>query len=123
MPMLIKNLSTLKFKIVALLYTLGLTFISLTPIHNVKIPTFKFEDKVVHFFMYFFLTIVWILAYPRVLKSKYVYLSLIILWGIFIEFLQSYMNIGRTGDPLDALANALGAGFGLFVFIKFLRTN
>ncbi len=110
----------LRYKIIALLYTLGLTFISLTPLKQIHLPNFSFGDKIVHLLMYFFMAILWLLAFPKFRKYKTIYILIIIMWGIIIEFLQSYMNIGRTGDPFDALANSIGVVLGLLVFEKII---
>ena len=40
--------------------------------------------------------------------------------GMLIEWLQHAMHLGRTGDLLDALANAAGILFGL-VFSRIIH--
>ncbi len=119
--MLIKNISKLKYKIVAFAYTIGLSYVSLMPLNGMHLPPVANADKVVHFFLYFFLTIFWLLAFPNFRHHKIRLIVLVISWGIMIEFLQEYAVTYRTGDPFDALANTLGGLFGLWVYFKFAR--
>lgn len=128
MQMLIKNLSKLKYLILAVAYTTWLTVISLIPLDKYDLPSFTMADKFVHFFLYLFLVIVWLLACPKLWHKKLRFILLIIFWGVMIEFLQEYVAIHRSGDVFDALANTLGglAGLGLYQLIHkigFFRKN
>jgi VanZ family protein len=76
---------------------------------------------VVHFFLYFFLTIVWLLACQKIWRYKYYFLIAIIFWGVIIEFLQEYFIAFRTGDIYDALANGVGAIIGFIGYKYFLK--
>jgi len=120
---LIKNISKHKYLILAVAYTIWLTTLSLIPLNNVPLPDVKFGDKVVHFFLYFFLTIIWLFACPKLRTLKYKFLFIVILWGILIEFLQEYMVYLRTGDVYDALANAVGALLGYILASYYLMRN
>src|SRR5262245_29445903 len=40
-------------------------------------------------------------------------LVFLLLFGVFVEFAQYYMHVGRNGDPRDVLANFIGALLGL----------
>ena len=120
MRMLIKNLLKHKYQILAVAYTTWLTVISLIPLDKYDLPSFSMADKFVHFFLYLFLVIVWLLACPKLWHKKLRFILLIIFWGIMIEFLQEYVAIHRSGDVFDALANTLGglAGLGVFNFFQ-----
>jgi len=116
MPMPIKSLLKHKYKLFAIIYTLAVAYISLIPLSNYNLPNFNMADKIVHVLLYFFLTFIWLRAYPLFLKIKWTYLSIIIAWGILIEFLQAFVVTGRSGDFFDALANSLGSILGLYAF-------
>jgi VanZ family protein len=117
----IKNILKHKYFILAVAYTVWLTVLSLTPLNNVPLPEIQFGDKVVHFFLYFFLIIVWLLACQKLWQYKYYFITVIILWGIIIEFLQEYFIAFRTGDIYDALANGVGAIIGFIGYKYFLK--
>jgi len=116
MPMNTKKISNKKFKILAVGYTIWLTAISLTPLNDLDLPSFKFADKIVHFFLYFFLTIFWLLAIPKLQQTKIRIFIFVITWGIIIEFIQEYFIPGRNGDVFDALANTFGSIIAILVF-------
>ncbi len=121
MPKLIKNISKHKYKILAVGYTLWLTAVSLTPLEGIRLPSFSYADKIVHFFLYFFLTIFWLLAYPQLWHKRLRFILAVILWGIFIEFIQEYFIPTRFGDIYDALANTIGGISGIFIFHFLMR--
>jgi VanZ family protein len=120
MQKLIKNILKHKYKWLAVGYTIWLTAVSLTPLEGIDLPSFSYADKIVHFFLYFFLTVFWLLAYPQLWHKKFRFILIVILWGIAIEFIQEYFIPTRSGDVFDALANTLGgiAGMSLFHRIR-----
>ncbi len=118
--MITKKTSNLKYKILAAGYTIWLTAISLTPLDSLDLPSFKFADKIVHFFLYFFLALFWMLALPKIKQTLNRLLIIIILWGIFIEVLQEYFIPGRTGDVFDAIANTFGGLFAILFYRYFI---
>ena len=105
-----------KYKILAVAYTIWLTAVSLTPLEGIQLPSFSYADKIVHFFLYFFLTIFWLLAYPQLWGKRYIFFIAVILWGILIEFTQEYLVPTRSGDVFDALANTLGGITGMVLY-------
>ena len=121
MPKPIRKISKLKFKILAVSYTIWLTAISLTPLDDLDLPSFSYADKMVHFFLYLFLALFWLLAYPKWWHRPLFFILLVILWGSGIELIQEYFIPTRSGDLLDALANTLGALSGLFVFHNYVN--
>lgn len=103
-------------------YTIWLTAISLTPLDGLDLPSFSYADKIVHFFLYFFLTLLWLLAYPKWWRKRIFFIILVLLWGIAIEFIQEYFVPTRSGDVFDAIANTAGALTGLWVFYSWIKT-
>jgi VanZ family protein len=85
-------------------------------IPNVEIDFFIPTDKIVHFLMYFGLSIVASFKYVYDKKGKIIILKLIafailvpILYGGLIEILQAEYFPERSGDWYDFLADALGS--------------
>lgn len=80
---------------------------------------FKHSDKVIHFIFYAVLTI---LTIPLIAKhNKYVLAFLVscmfsVVTGLFFEYLQHAMSLGRTASVADIIANAAGSVFGIFVY-------
>ena len=122
MPKLIKKISRRNYRLLAVGYTIWLTAISLTPLDGLDLPSFSYADKIVHFFLYFFLTLLWLLAYPRWWRKWMFFIVLVILWGIVIEFIQEYFVPTRGGDVFDALANTIGASNGLLIYNLWIKS-
>ncbi len=117
----IKNWSKLNFRLVALIYTLGISYISLIPLNDMHLPNFNFADKIVHFLLYFFMSILWLMAYPCLWKKKKIYFIVLVAWGIMIEILQANFVQGRSGEILDVLFNTAGILFGFYINYKFAK--
>ncbi len=117
MPKHTRKILKHKYKILAVSYTLWLAAISLTPLNDLNLPSFSYADKIVHFFLYFFLVLFWLRAYPGLRLKKLPLFIFAVLLGVIIEFLQEYLIPNRSGDFFDALANTLGSLSGL-VFYK-----
>jgi VanZ family protein len=72
-------------------------------------------DKIEHFIGYAGLTTWFIGIYPR---SRYVIIAVALLaMGVAIEWLQGEMNLGRSRDHLDVIANAVGVGVGILAAV------
>ncbi|WP_461534264.1 VanZ family protein [Sinomicrobium sp.] len=90
---------------------------------------FPHIDKVVHFCFYYIFFILWYYILNKggfsIIRKRPVIISLLIslLFGTVVEVLQYIMNVGRSGDALDALANAVGAvcGFCTVILINALN--
>lgn len=115
---------TIRFKIVSsTIYATCLSVISLLPKADFpKAPLFPGADKLVHAVMYFIfiLLLLWSFQDKRVAQWKLI--GFVISWGIAIEFLQRFMNLGRSFSEFDILANLTGTLIG-FLFYKLLRVN
>jgi VanZ family protein len=69
-------------------------------------------DKVEHFGAYAVLAAGAVQLFARRLSWGFVCV-LLVLMGIFMEYLQGQMGLGRMLDPKDALANSIGVLVGL----------
>lgn len=93
--------------------------------HVPKIPIWQF-DKLVHAIIYSVLSILLIIAFQnQYIKEdkRFQVIILITLFGIlfggFMEILQQYIFINRSGNWYDFFANTFGAIFGV-VFYPFI---
>ncbi|TWP28546.1 hypothetical protein ETU08_08875 [Apibacter muscae] len=80
---------------------------------SIKIISTFYNDKVIHTIVFFILFILGRFAYPH--KKPIIFLVLFSLYGILIEILQEFMNLGRTFEYLDMLADFIGCLFGLLI--------
>lgn len=105
-------------------YSVFVVAMSLLPPGNMPhVQVFPGFDKVVHFFMYFFYSILfcWILKAEK-RYVRFVYVSLITVgWGVMMEYLQLLMHLGRSFSWYDALANCIGVFFGVYFYCAFMR--
>ncbi len=104
-PLKLKNL----WLTIGWLLLIAIVYVSLTP--TPPDPEFKINDKVLHFAMYFVLTIWFVQIYssPRRLA---VYALLFFAIGIVLELGQG-LSDQRSTSLLDALANGAGILTGL----------
>ncbi len=96
-----------------------LSLLPKSSIDSEKIKLFEGADKIVHFSMYFILMALWYFASKKILKTKrrkFIITGVIfsIFLGIILEFLQKYLDIGRSFDTFDIVANITGV---FFVFL------
>ena len=87
-------------------------------------------DKIIHLFLFGIESFLLITAFDRQTlsnklrrKAKFQGVLIAILYGILVEVLQSTIFIGRSGDYRDAIANAIGAFIGLWIFNRFAKKN
>ena len=103
-------------------WTIIIIVFSLLPKNTLEpegIKLFKGADKVLHFLMYALLMFFWVYAameIPRERRNRFLYSGLAfgIILGIVMEILQKYMNLGRSFDAFDIMANIAGT---LFIFL------
>lgn len=113
-----------KFYIYAVVtYTLFLTAGSLINLNDLPQPPSNF-DKVVHVGGYFGLALLWMLweLFRKPFRDKTIVIKrllvvsfMVIIYGIFIEFLQGILTTYRTADGWDIVANTLGVLLALGV--------
>ena len=115
----------------SILIILFFLFLSLFPadktpkIQFINIPHF---DKLVHFGMYFILSIVLIIDLNKNTKNpiKKFFLSVILFVFIFsglLEIIQELIIPGRFGSLVDLAANLLGSVIGLYISILLYKSN
>jgi len=87
-----------------------------------SIPTFEGADKVVHFLLYFIITLVFTYDYAKhkfphhtVLNKELLLMVLAMLLGLVMESMQLGFTEERSFEYYDIVANAAGAatGFGV----------
>ncbi|MEC4003202.1 VanZ family protein [Flavobacterium sp. SUN052] len=100
-----------------------LSLISLGDVgESIDVPN---KDKIVHFTFYFVFVMLWSLFFKTKNNSiiiLFIILFLAIVFGILIEICQGFTK-DRTPDPIDALANSIGAIFGLIFTLLFLKNT
>ena len=78
-------------------------------------------DKVVHFLIFALLAYLYKMAFPR--HSIVRELLLLSAYALLTEIMQEQMQLGRSGDPLDILADVLGIFAGVFTFNLTKKTS
>ena len=122
---MVKNLV---FKVLFISWMMFVTFFSLFSFSDVDTSRFNIPhiDKAVHFTFYFLMVVLAYLAKTKGefkkngrLKLLWYIVLFAIVYGIIIEVIQHVATDNRHGDPLDVLANSIGAIVGMLV-IRFL---
>ncbi|MFC4817948.1 VanZ family protein [Flavobacterium sp. GCM10023249] len=102
---------------IALFWTLLIFYLSFKSPSAISKIDFFLADKLVHFSFYFGFVFLWYhyFYYKNKTKliDKIVLVVLAIAMGIIIEFMQGHFTTTRQADVFDALANSLGAFFGI----------
>ncbi|NJM78584.1 MAG: VanZ family protein [Flavobacterium sp.] len=116
------KLSERSYLIIAIAWTLLLTYLCLTSIKKEPfLPSITNKDKIVHFLFYFIFVLFWSRAFKSISLRKLLVIVLIaIVYGIIIEVLQSMFTVSREADVYDVLANAIGA-LTAFIFLQFYK--
>lgn len=120
---LLEHKNSQYFRVGLYAYTVLLFIATLTPLGYfggdgsgwISNFTFSQIDKVVHFLMFFFMTI---LLYCSFDLNKILYFAIPTATGILIEILQHTTNTGRTFDVFDIAANTTGALVAFFLLPK-----
>lgn len=107
-----------------ILYVGCIAALTLLPAKDLpQIPLFRGADKIIHFIMYFFFSIVFCWA----LKTELNYTRLFFIipatigWGVFMEIMQLQMHRGRSFSEFDMLANTIGVFAGVLFFTILAR--
>lgn len=84
------------------------------PFGEEDLPLFPGADKLAHCCMFGGLALTYIFerrrdGNPLSLKGALIAAAIVTAFGIAVEFIQSAMHLGRSGDWLDAIADAIGA--------------
>lgn len=105
--------------------TLLIAWASLIDPKNLPSINFSFSDKITHGLAYAILSLSWCLALFFKAKSKnqkinqFLLIFALVVYGIFIEFLQQGLTTYRTFDYYDMLANSIGICIGFVIFLIF----
>lgn len=101
------------------LYTMAIVVLSLIPGQDV--PLENISDKYRHAAAYGVFAVLLSCAFLKLrwwaIPVAFVIATVV---GILMEFIQP--SFGRTKDPYDALANAIGAGIGCVIMVVLLLT-
>lgn len=101
--------------VLLILYWLFLTYMLLSPPKDLpqQLPLFEGTDKVVHVAIFALLSFLYKATFPQ--QAFWLCFILLLLYGIATELAQEYMHMGRSGDPLDLLADVMGISLGYWV--------
>ncbi|MCE1199757.1 MAG: VanZ family protein [Marinilabiliales bacterium] len=100
-------------------YVAIIAFLSLMPPEDIpKVEVMPNFDKVVHFLMYFGLTLLlcWTAYADQKPMRILLILLVVVLWGLFMEESQKVLALGRSFEWTDELANSFGSLTGGVVF-------
>ena len=119
---ILKLLSKINLKLLAISYTILIVVLSLSPIPR-AIPNFKFfeMDKLIHLTMYFILILLWGINLISFKFSLIKILFLTIFFGLLIETLQYLLPFGRYFDLGDIIANSVGAIIGIIILLFYKK--
>jgi VanZ family protein len=90
-----------------------------------ELPSFKYADKLVHFFMYFFFTFILIYDFihnqKKLKQPSFLFICVLfpVLLGGIIEVLQNLFFRPRTAEWLDWICDLVGILISLLLFFIF----
>ena len=104
--------------ILASLWTLAILLACSLPGDEIpKISLDLFEpDKIAHFILFFILGWLWLEALPLTRKSRILIGAMGSLYAVLTEIYQGVLPLGRTPDPMDAVANVIGLFFAMGIY-------
>lgn len=115
------------YVIIAIVLSILVATVSLMPSSGVPKFEIKHLDKLVHFTMYFVLSISYALSFSLGYKKKHIKkwilpFLLALSFGILIEIAQECFTSTRKFDVFDILANGIGSFFGILILKKLSLT-
>lgn len=108
----------------ALLWAVFILLLTMSPGKEFPEVSLLSFDKIVHVFLFAVLSYLFVRGFMR--QSRFINvryrpvitsLFVCILFGAATELMQSYILNDRRGDVLDFIANSMGAGTGVLIFI------
>lgn len=94
-------------------------YLSSVPYEDLRLPEIWNIDKVIHIVEYGILGVLWFrvigLAWEKSQKVVIIAFTITFLYGISDEFHQ-YFVPGRNADIYDAIADAIGAWLGIYLY-------
>lgn len=106
--------------VLVILYVGCIAALSLLPPQDLpQVQLFEGVDKVVHFLMYLFFSILgcWALKAEENRAGIWLILPVTIGWGILMEIIQLEMHAGRSFSWFDILANTIGVAVGILIYV------
>jgi VanZ family protein len=106
---------------IAIILTIFIAIISLVSLKGGPHIKISNSDKLGHFIAYLLLSLSWLYAlknYPLKKNKKYLFISLLIGYGIIIEVLQGVLTTYRQADLYDIIANSAGVLFAVILYRK-----
>lgn len=117
------------FSILAIAWTLLITFLSLISLEGAPKLGFSFADKLVHGIVYFIFAIVWFFSFSKGITNGFFRKNAVIastifaiLYGISVEIMQETLVSNRQGDWKDVIANIVGTILAILL-IKYIIVN
>jgi VanZ family protein len=115
----------------ALSWTSFIFFLCLVKSSQIPVINIVNFDKLVHASFHFVFTILWFLYFKQQFKKRHNNESLVFVfllsvgYGIGIEIAQLLFTATRSADPLDVVANIVGAiaGISIIVLVSKLCSN
>ena len=102
------------------IYWAFLTFMLLTPGTENKEYSFMFSgiDKILHFLIFTLLGFLFRGSFPKI--SFLYYICILSIYAVLTEIMQDAMQMGRSGEILDLVADFSGLLFGYYIYNKLL---
>lgn len=96
-------------------YTVFVLVASLSEPKTIQGLGFNHADKIVHLFIYFVMTVLWLLA-VNVTNKKIIFkiAGMLFLFSFLIELAQHFFTKSRSFEVLDLLANFFGIVIGYY---------
>lgn len=110
----------LYYKAFATVLTILIVLLSLMPSRNVPEIEIKQLDKLVHFVMYFVLTVSYGLSFKGFAKPGLMAFAGAFLVGVLTEVMQYKFTSSRFFDVFDIIANTAGSFFAILYFKIYL---
>jgi VanZ family protein len=76
-------------------------------------------DKVLHLGIFAMLGFLFIAAFPRIRFSYY--FQIILIYAFLTEILQEEMNLGRSMETLDIVADTIGCLLGYYIYKELVK--
>lgn len=105
-------------RFLAILWTLLILFLCFIPAREIPRVNVPLIDKWTHFILFGVFAYLWLLSLNKI---RFLQLLLILLaavtLGWLVEIIQGSLSfLGRSKEPMDILADAIGGLIGVFVF-------
>ena len=104
-----------------LIYWVVLTFLLLKPADIQEETWYMFDgvDKIIHVSIFALLSFLFMIAFPRI---KFIFfLQIMLLYAFVTEILQETMQLGRSLEILDIVADLIGICIGFYLYKILLK--